>query len=275
MSIVDLVGFDSRFTTKIMQGNTDKIPEDCSEEEFIAHHNDYSLFSLRNMLLEMTHESYIAFDTHLAQYVYEKLTDEATKITLLGKIHLTVNSFHETLNTLEFCSKFMHTRCSHQEKDSILIANNFTRLENVLDPKSSTMPIKLNEELSVKSESASETITYNQVDEHSKLHNFPMCREVQISYLDNNCNSFIGAQNLTNFYEQRTIHIDSPHIKQIEGASGKIEIPQLRIGNPHEVYLLENSEIIEDSLDSSNIDSSHQFSLISGESKKSLKDNIQ
>jgi hypothetical protein len=258
-----------------MQGNTDRIPEDCSEEEFIAHHNDYSLFSLRNMLLEMSHESYIAFDTHLAQYVYEKLTDDTTKITMLGKVNVTVDSFHETLNTLEFCSRFMHTRCSHQEKDSILIANNFTRLENVLDPKSNTMPIKLNDELSVKSESASETVTYQQVDDISKLHNPRMYREVQISYLDNNCSSFIGAQNVTNFYEQKTIHIDSPHTKHIEGATGKIEIPHLRIGNPHEVYLLENSEIIEDSIDSSNLNSSHQFSLLSGESKKSLKDNIQ
>ena len=43
VSICDLAGFDANFTTKIMQGTTDAIPEDCSEQEFIDHHNDFSL----------------------------------------------------------------------------------------------------------------------------------------------------------------------------------------------------------------------------------------
>lgn len=85
-----------------MQGNTDFIPEECTKEEFISHHNDYSLFSLRNMLLEMTNESFIAFDTHLAQYVYEKITDNNTDIVMIGKINSVRSSFHESLNTLEF-----------------------------------------------------------------------------------------------------------------------------------------------------------------------------
>lgn len=186
VSIVDLVGFDSTFTTKIMQGNTDIIPDDCTEHEFIAHHNDYSLFSLRNMLIEMENENDVAFDTHLAQYVYEKLIDPTTKLSLIGKVNYSKNSFHETLNTLEFCSKFMHSRCEHQEKDSILVGNNFTHLENVLDPKSNTMPLKMQSEFSVMSESQSETITLHQEEERQKYGNNPGYREVQISYLDNN-----------------------------------------------------------------------------------------
>lgn len=260
VSIVDLVGFDSNFTTKIMQGNTDMIPEDCSEEEFVTHHNDYSLFSLRNMLLEMHNESYMAFDTHLAQYIYEKIVDHTTYVSLIGKINNSKETFHETLNTLEFCSKFMHSRCSHKDADSIMVSNDFTHLENILDPKCNTQPLRMSSEFSVKSDGNTETIIYNQINDQRKLHHQNGCREVQISYLDNNCSS---------------IRPDSPPGYNTEGHPSRIEIPHLRIGNPKEALMLENSEIIESSEATSEINSSQQYSVLSGESKESLKGNIQ
>ena len=50
VSIIDLAGFDSGLVQKIMQGDIDMIPDDCSDIDFIAHNNDISLLSLRNML---------------------------------------------------------------------------------------------------------------------------------------------------------------------------------------------------------------------------------
>jgi hypothetical protein len=274
VTIMDLVGFDSNFTSKIMQGNTDFIPYgECTEEEFILHYNDYSLFSLRNMLLEMVNESYIAFETHLAQFVYEIITDKDMSIVMVGKINNVRSSFHESLNTLEFCSKFMHSRCLHQEKDSILIANNFTRLENFLDPKCNSMPIHNELEFSIHSQSDTEQSEFNQESEEAKLQNLEICREVQISYLDNNCSFVMGPNNLTHFYEQKVVNIESPYDRNIYGANGKIDIPQLNLG--HKKHISVDSEIIEGSDDSSQLESSAQFSLISGQSKESLKGSIQ
>lgn len=42
------------------------------------------------------------FETHLAQYLYEKIVDSGTKIVLVGQANIARNAFHETLNTLEF-----------------------------------------------------------------------------------------------------------------------------------------------------------------------------
>ena len=274
VSIVDLVGFDSNFTSKIMQGNTDCIPENCTEYEFIMHHNDYSLFSLRNMLLEMGNESHIAFDTHLAQYVYEKITDEQVTISLIGKLHWIRNSFHETLNTMEFCSKFMHNRCEHQPRQSILIENNFTNLEENAEQNWNSVPISSRSEFTSKIQSASGGSSGR---EETKLDSQNVCKEVQISYLDNNCSSIMGPQNLTNFYGPKTIQIESPPFSNnINGANGKVDIPHLNLGDTaQQPHISESSEIIEDTVTSSQVDSSDQYSLISGESKESLKGSIQ
>lgn len=167
----------------------------------------------------------------------------------------------------------MHSRCMHQEKDSILVANNFTRLENVLDPKCNSMPIHDESEFSIHSQSATERSEFNQESEEAKLQNVGVCREVQISYLDNNCSYVMGPNNLTHFYEQKVVNIESPYDKNIYGANGKIDIPQLNLG--HTKHISIDSEIIEDSDNSSQVESSAQFSLISGQSKESLKGSIQ
>jgi hypothetical protein len=161
-----------------MQGNTDYLPEDCTEQEFVDNHNDYALFSLRNMLVEIETNSAMCFETQLAQYMYEKIVDSGTKITLIGQVNCSRHSFHESLNTLEFCAKFMHCRCTHQLKDSILQANEFTRLDNILDTRNQSLPIK--------SPQMTPVCDSENPHDNSEAREQHYCREVQISYLDNN-----------------------------------------------------------------------------------------
>jgi len=87
----------------------------------------------------------------------------------------------------------------------------------------------------------------------------------------------MGPQNLTNFYEPKTIQIESPPFSNnINGANGKVDIPHLNLGDTaQQPHISESSEIIEDTVTSSQVDSSDQYSLISGESKESLKGSIQ
>lgn len=63
-----------------MQGNTDYLPQNCSEQEFVSHHNDFALFSLRNMLIEIETNTATGFETHLAQFIYEKISDLESRI---------------------------------------------------------------------------------------------------------------------------------------------------------------------------------------------------
>ena len=99
-------------------------------------------------------------------------------------------------------------------------------------------------------------------------------KEVQISYLDNNWSAYIVPHQLTNFYDPQ--QKSAQYINQVEGNNRIVEIPHLNLRENKEMFLFDNSEPIEDSDNVSNIDSSnHQYSLISGESKRSLKDTIQ
>ena len=280
VSIVDLAGFDSNLIQKIMQGSIDSIPDDCSDLDFISHNNDFSLLSLRNMLWDLKSDNYAAFETHLAQYVYEKLIDFSTEIALIGRINSSKSSLNETLNTLEFCSKFMHWRWDHENNNQINSPQNQI-IDNPINPKLKTMPI-IKSEYSDKSDVQSETITYNQGDDRSKqLHGkhkhslrIGNWKQVQISYLDNNWSAYNVPQQLSNFYDPQ--QKNAQFVNQVEGNNRIVEIPHLKLGDNKDMFLFDNSEVIEDSDNVSNVDSSnHQYSLISGESKRSLKETIQ
>ena len=111
-------------------------------------------------------ESNIAFETHLSQYVYEKLVDDLTDIVLIGKINNSRSSINETLNTLEFWTKFMHWKWEHTIEEQLNSQRN-QKLWNQIEPKLNTMPI-IKSEYSDKSDVWSETITYNQGEDRSK-----------------------------------------------------------------------------------------------------------
>jgi hypothetical protein len=140
------------------------------------------------MLLELNNDSYIAFDTHLAQYIYEKLVDHTVHVTLLGKVNIMKDSFHETLNTLEFCTKFIHTRCDHVDDHSIEIDNNYNQLANEIELKSRSHRMNVESEYSEKIESPCESLGFGRSG-NGNLHSQNACKEVQISYLDNNGDS--------------------------------------------------------------------------------------
>ena len=252
-----------------MQGNTDYLPQNCSEQEFVSHHNDFALFSLRNMLIEIETNTATGFETHLAQFIYEKISDLESRIWLVGQANMERSWFHQTLNTLEFWTKFMYCRSTNQPKDSILIGNGFTRIDNMLDPKNQSLPVQ------------SPQMTPVWDSEH--LHNAndqTAYREIQISYLDNNWSSILGPQNLTNFYEAKAVNVESVYSEENEGNENDItewvQVPQLNLTKAKKSdHRYDASQIYQpDDVDKSSR-SNEQYSVLSGKSKEEIKEEIQ
>ncbi len=72
--------------------------------------NNHSLFSLRNLLLGIEVDSDPQIQEALQESLISRLTFqkllETTNFVMVGVVREEANNFNETLNTLEFCSKF-------------------------------------------------------------------------------------------------------------------------------------------------------------------------
>lgn len=87
---------------------------DVSQEfdTLINDYNDNALFSLRNLMIDFENKE-ISFseglDTILAVYFFHQLILPNSQISLIGFLDPAIESFHESLNTLEFCQKLALT----------------------------------------------------------------------------------------------------------------------------------------------------------------------
>ncbi|CDW77805.1 kinesin motor domain containing protein [Stylonychia lemnae] len=155
ISFIDLVGFDDSFTEKIMNGNSFAIHENSilqNESQFqdqnnelklqrvIRDCNDNNLFSIRNLLLSLENDKdgklqQVLEETTLARVVFAKLL-QSSNFYIIGTLNKNQDNFNESLNTLEFCTKFQQALINQQQtilpevKESSLVQ--FTQEENMI-----------------------------------------------------------------------------------------------------------------------------------------------
>ena len=116
INFIDLIGFDKEFTQRIMKGETDV--EETSQISLPwqdALHAD--LFSLRNLVLSADqaqshgyrlNDVSLCEERVLANIVSHKFKTDH-QFHLLGFVSDFDDDFQESLNTLEFCTKFFQT----------------------------------------------------------------------------------------------------------------------------------------------------------------------
>lgn len=128
MTFIDLVGFNDGFTQKIMNGDLSmSIQSDMSEDMVIEENIHLDLFSLRNLVLsadQAQSHGYRLRDVSLCEErVLANIISHRFKtdhsFNLLGFVNNEDESFQESLNSLEFCLKFLQTFNTKREYMSI------------------------------------------------------------------------------------------------------------------------------------------------------------
>ncbi|CAI2379068.1 unnamed protein product [Moneuplotes crassus] len=205
VSLIDSIGFDSIVYPKGLVSGSSTPKESASEPELSANQNEYFMYSLKNLILELRGDG-----------------NEMT-INMIGLINSSIDSFQETLNTLEFCDNFIYSNFDLDES-SMLVDEN---CETVLVPHIS-LNGPMNQYLHKQHLSPSDSIKFDQMENSNGPSQRNICKEVQISYLDNRLDP--------------------------NGMPGDLEMANATASIP---------------------DSSEQYSIISGESKRSIKQEIE
>eukprot|EP00347_Sterkiella_histriomuscorum_P017550 403348912 len=129
-SFIDLVGFDEEFTEKIMNGNSFTIhnetminQQDDEDDErlqrVIRQCNDNNLFQIRNLLLAIENEKdsniqQVLEEATLSRVIFAKLL-QSNNFFVIGTLNKQQQHFNESLNTLEFCTKFQQALMNLQQ----------------------------------------------------------------------------------------------------------------------------------------------------------------
>lgn len=157
VSLIDSVGFDTVVNPRILGASHSTPCENSSEPELSTNQNDYFMYSLKNLIHD-------------------------TWINLIGLVNSNIGSFLETLNTLDFWEDFGYANFNWDESSMIVDEN----WETVVVPHISLNGI-LNQQYEPRNriETFSDSVKFEQIENLNGLHPQNICKEVQISYLDN------------------------------------------------------------------------------------------